>query len=98
MTARWLAAVLIGLLVGTIAVLLGQEPPKLTEMQALKAQLQQAQEQLLQAQYELATCQAQQAASKLTQQRKGLEREFTADGFVFDWTTLTFKPKEEKKP
>jgi len=93
MTARWIAALLIGLIVGLAAVLWGQTPPALTEVQRLKVELQQAQEQLLQAQYQLATCQAKERAAGLTQTRQALDRELVADGFVFDWQTLTFKPK-----
>lgn len=76
-------------------VVFADDPPKLTEVQALKAQLQQAQEQLLQAQYQLATCQAQVKADQLNDGRAALEKELARPGFVFDWATLTFK---EVKP
>lgn len=70
--------------------------PTLTEVQKLKAQLQQAQEQLLQAQYQLATCEAQTRAARLGEARRTLEQELTVEGFVFDWQTLSFKPKETR--
>lgn len=79
------------------ALTLAADVPTLTEVQKLKAQLQQTQEQLIQAQYQLATCQAQAQVERLNAGRAALERELTQPGYEFDWQSLTFKPKTEKK-
>jgi len=89
------------LVLGTVAlwagVAVGQSSaPTLTEVQHLKAQLQQAQEQLLQTQYQLAQCNAQVQIQKLNDGRAALEKELQRPGYVFDWTTLTYKPSETK--
>ena len=93
----WAALLTAVLVVSMAFVAFADDPPVLAETQRLKAQLQQAQEQLLQAQYQLATCNAQVQLAKLNESRAALEKELQAPpGYVFDWTTLTFKPVESK--
>lgn len=94
----WLGGVVfaVTLAVGT-ALGAGPDAPKLTEIQHLRVQLQQAQEQLLQSQYQLAQCNAQVQIQKLNEGRAALEKELQTDGFVFDWTTLAYKPAEKPK-
>lgn len=82
-----------------VAILLSTPP--LSDLDRAHAETHALKVQLLQVQEQLASCQIRAQTATLSEEQRALEARFRevlkpAESDVFDWTSLTFKPKETK--